>query len=167
MIDYVINIYKGKPKYIVNKYGKRVLSSYKYQMVGHNPSGFDNYIALNSLPSSYKCIKILKTSRGLIKLSFKAGSVLEDDREIPKYMKFLCSKCHISGSLKSIQKEYNIQPDIMKGEIDHDLINTGNFKNYENLCRPYLIDDVLGLTYVLAKYGNSIQKIKVSGIKTG
>ena len=159
LIDYVINIYKGKPKYVINKYGKQVLSSYKYQMVGHNASGFDNYIVLNSLPTSYKCIKIIKTSRSLIKLSFKAGSVTENDREFPTYMKFVCSKCHISGSLKGIQKEYNIKPDLMKGEIDHDLINIGNYKKYENLWRPYLIDDVLGLAYVVAKHGNSIQKI--------
>ena len=52
MIDYVINDYKGKPKYAINKRGNRKLSSYKYQMVGHNPSGYDNYIVLNSLPSS-------------------------------------------------------------------------------------------------------------------
>ena len=77
MIDCVINNYKGKHKYVVNKYGKQVLSSYKNQMVGHNASAFDNYIVLNSLPSSYKCIKILKTSRGLIKLSFKVGSVIK------------------------------------------------------------------------------------------
>ena len=97
MIDYVIYNYKGKPKHVVNKYGKQVLSSFEYQMVGHNASGFDNYFVLNSSPSSYKCIKTYKTSRGLIKLSFKASSVMEDDREIPKYMKFVCSKCHISG----------------------------------------------------------------------
>ena len=74
-------------------------------------------------------------------------------------MKFVCSKCHISGSLKSIQKEYNIQPDLMKSEINHDLINIDNSKDYENLWRAYLLDDVLGLSYVVAKHGNSIQKI--------
>ena len=159
MIDYVIKNCKGKPKYITDKHNKKIISSYKYQMVGHNASGFDNYIVLNSLPSSYKCIKIIKTSRGLIKLSFKAGFVIEDNREIPKYMKFVCSKCHITGSLKSIQKEYNIQPDLMKGEINNDLNNISNYKDYENLWRPFLIDDVLGLAHVLAKHGNSIQKI--------
>ena len=128
-------------------------------MVGDNASGFDNYIVLNSLPSSCKCIKRIKTSRGLKILSFKAGSVIENDRENPKYMKFVCSKCHLSGSFKSIQKEYNIQPGLMKGEINHDLINIGNYKDYENLWRPYLIDCVLGLAYVIAKHGNSIQKI--------
>ena len=112
-------------------------------MVGHNACGFDNYIVINSLLSSYKCIKVIKTSRGLIKLNFKAGSVIEDDREVPKFMKCVFSNCHISGSLKSIQKEYNIQADLMKDEINHDLINIGIYKNYGNLLAPYLIDDVL------------------------
>ena len=71
-------------------------------------------------------------------------------------MKFVCSKCHISGSLKSIQKEYNIQRDLIKGEMNHELINVGIYKNYEYY---FLIDDVLGLAYVVAKHGNSIQKI--------
>ena len=74
-------------------------------------------------------------------------------------MKFVCSKCHISGSLRSIQKEYNIQPDIIKGEINHDLFNIGIYKDYEILWRPYLIDDVPRLAYVIAKHGNRIQKI--------
>ena len=74
-------------------------------------------------------------------------------------MKFVCSKCHIPGSLKSIQKEYNIQPNLKKGESDHDSLNIGNYKGYENLWRPYLIEDVLGLPYVVAKHGNSIQEI--------
>ena len=43
-------------------------------------------------------------------------------------MKFVCSKCHISGSLKSIHKEYNIQQVLMKGEINHDLIIIVNIK---------------------------------------
>ena len=107
----------------------------------------------------YRCIKLIKTSRGPIKLSFKAGSVTEDDKEIPKNMKHVCSKCHISGSLESIQKECNIQPDLMKVEIYHDLTNFGNYKDLENLWRPYLVVDVLGLAYVVAKHGSSIQKI--------
>ena len=56
-------------------------------MIGHNASGFDNYFVLDSLPKSYTNIKIIKTSRGLIKLSFKVGSNIEDDRETPKKLK--------------------------------------------------------------------------------
>ena len=104
MIDYVINNYKGKTNYLTNKHGKRIVSSNKYQMGGHNASGFDNYILLNSLPSSYKCMKRIKTTRRIIKTSFKAGSVIENDVELPRSMNFVCSKCHISGSSKEIQK---------------------------------------------------------------
>ena len=47
----------------------------------------------------------------------------------------------------------------MRGEINHDLITVGIFKNYENIRRPYLIDDVLGSAYAVAKHGNIIQII--------
>ena len=55
-------------------------------------------------------MKIIKTSRGFLKLSFRVGTLYEDGKEIAKYMKLVCSKVHNSGSLKKIQKEYNIQP---------------------------------------------------------
>ena len=47
----------------------------------------------------------------------------------------------------------------MKGEINQNFINIGNYKDYENLWRAYLMDDVLGLEYVIAKHGNSVQTI--------
>ena len=40
-----------------------------------------------------------------MKLSFRAGSAYEDGKELPKHAIFVCSKCHIRGSLKDIQKE--------------------------------------------------------------
>ena len=54
MIDFIINNYGGQPKYGTKKHSKRVLLSWKYQMVGHNASVFDNCNVLNSLPSSFK-----------------------------------------------------------------------------------------------------------------
>ena len=39
---------------------------------------------LNSIPSSYKFVKIIKTSGRLIKLDLKAGSAIEDDKKNPK-----------------------------------------------------------------------------------
>ena len=80
-------------------------------------------------------------------------------------MNIVCSKGHISVSLKSIRKEYNIQPDLMEGEIDHDLIKISNYRVYEILWKPYLIDDALGLANVKAKHGNSIQKITGASYK--
>ena len=161
MIKYISTSYKGKPKYFKDKNGDFKISSYKYQLIGHNASGFDNAVVLNSLPKEYtnKNTKIIHTSRGFLKISFRVGTVYEDDRELPKYIKFVCSKVHISGSLKKIRKEYNIQPQQIKGEIDHNLITLSNYKEHEQLWKPYLVDDVLGLAVVVAKHGNKIQKL--------
>ena len=68
-------------------------------------------------------------------------------------MKFVCSKVHIPASLGKIQKEYNIQPQLIKGEIDHNLKTLSNYKEHENIWKPYLIDNVLGLAVVVAKHG--------------
>ena len=74
-------------------------------------------------------------------------------------MKLVCPKCHISRSIKNIRREYNIQPEFFEGEIDHNLINIDIYKDYEKLWRHYLVDDLLGLPYVVARHGYIIQKI--------
>ena len=159
MINFIINNYKGKPKYFKDKNGDYKISSYKYQLIGHNASGFDNAIVLNSLPKTY-FPKIIHTSRGFLKVSFRVGTVYgENNREIPQYMKFVCSKVHISGSLRKIQKESGIEPQLLKGEMDHNDITLSNYREREKFWKPYLIDDVLGLAAVVAKHGNKIQKI--------
>ena len=76
-------------------------------------------------------------------------------------MKFVCSKVHISGSLRKIQKEYRIQPQLLKSEMEHNDISLSNYKQKEQLWKPYLINDVLGLAAVIAKHGNNIQKLQV------
>ena len=90
-------------------------------------------------------------------MSFRAGSVWEDVREIPKYLNLVWSKGHISGSLKDIQKENDIQPQVLKSKIAHDFITLSNFKEHESLWKQYLIDDVLGLADVTLKHGYSNQ----------
>ena len=45
MINFVVNNFKGEPKIITNKHGKKI-SSYKYQFVGQNASGLDKYFVL-------------------------------------------------------------------------------------------------------------------------
>ena len=158
MINYIIANYKGKPKYYKDKNGDFLLSSYNYQLIGHNAAGLDNAIVFNS-PSKTYTPKVIQTSRGLLKVSFRAGSVYdENNREIPQYMKFVCSKVHISGSLKKIQKKENIQSQLLKSEIDHNLENLHNYKEIEHIWRPYLVGDDLGLAALIAKHGNKIQK---------
>ena len=161
MIKYLTTNYKGQPKYFKDKNGEFKISSYRYQLIGHKASGFDNAIVLNSLAKEQtdENMKIIKTSRGFLKLSFRVGTVYEDGEEIPQYMKFVCSKVHISGSLKKIQNEYNIQPQLFTGEIDQNLITLSHYKEHEKLWKPYLVDNMLGLASVVAKHGNKIQRI--------
>ena len=135
MINYLTTNYKGKPRYFKNKNGEFKISSCRYQLIGRKSSGFDNAFVLNSLPKEYtdKKMKIIKTPRGFSKLSSRVGTVYEDDKEKPQYMKFVCSKVHISGSLKKIQKECNIQPQLIKSEIDHNLRPLRNYTEFEEM----------------------------------
>ena len=50
MINYNITSYKGKPIFFKDKNGDFKILFYRYQLIGHNGSGFDNAIVLNSLP---------------------------------------------------------------------------------------------------------------------
>ena len=93
-----------------------------------------------------------------MKLSFRIGTVHADDKKLPQYMKFVCSKVHISASLKKIQKEYNIQPQLIKGEIDQNFMTLSNYKEHEKSWKSYLVDDVLCLAAVEAKHAKKFQK---------
>ena len=157
MINFIVKNYKGKPKYFKNKNGEKQLSCYKYQLIAHNASGFDNYIVMNSLPKTY-FPEITDTSRGILKLIIRVGTVFENDREIPLYMKFVCSEVHISGSLRKIQKEYEIQPQLLKTEMEHNDVTLYNYREKKHIWKPYLINDILGLAMLVARHGNKIQK---------
>ena len=166
MIIFIVKNYKGKPKFFKNKDGDYKISCYKYQLIGHNSSGFDNYIVLNSLPKTY-FPKIIHTSRGILKLKFRVGPIYDNNnKEIPLYMKFVCNKVHISGSLRNIQKEYGIQPQLLKTEMEHSDITLSNYIEKEHFLKAYLIIYVLGLGMLVARHANKIQKITGVSFKT-
>ena len=166
MINFIVKNYKGKPKFFKDKDGNYKISCYKYQLIAHNASGFDNVIVLNSLPKTY-FPKIIHTSRGILKLSFRVGTIYDNNnKEIPQYMKFVSSKVHISGSLRKIQKDYGIQPQFLKTEMEHSDITLSNYIEKESFWKPYLINDVLGLGMLVAKHANKIQKITGVSFKT-
>ena len=48
---------------------------------------------------------------------------------------------------------------MIKGETNHDFFNIGTYKDNENLRRPYLVDDVLGLACDVAEHSHNSQKI--------
>ena len=126
MINFIVKNFKGKPKFFKTKDDDYKISCYKYQLIAHNASGFDNINVLNSLPKTY-FPKIIHTSRGILKVSFRVGVIYDNiNKEIPQYMKFVCSKVHISGSLRKIQKDYGIQPQLLKTEMEHSDITLSN-----------------------------------------
>ena len=104
-------------------------------------------------------MKIIKKSRGLTNMKSKASFVYEDDIKNPQFINFFFSKCQIAGTLKVLRKEYNMQPQLLKCENEHDLFALSNYEEDEDQGKTFLIDDVLRLAYLISKHGNAIQKL--------
>ena len=88
-------------------------------MVAHNASGFVSWVVLNSLVREITGLKIRKTARVLISISFRYGFKTNNTVEVTQYVKFTCTKIHNKGSLEKMVREYGVQPELLKGEIEH------------------------------------------------
>ena len=84
---------------------------------------------------------------------------------MPQYVKFTCSKSHIKGSLEKIGRECGLQPELLKGEIEHSIINQNNFAELRHIWEPYLISEVLCLAFIYARHSMEMQKMTGFGIK--
>ena len=127
MLKYISKNYDGDERTYIDKDGDEIISSYRLLLVAHNSSGFDSWVVLNSLIKEITDLKIIKTARGLISLSFRCGVKIVNKCEVPQYVKFTFSKSHIKGTLNKIGKEYRLQPELLKGEIEHSVFNKNNF----------------------------------------
>ena len=165
MLKYISENYDGDEKTYIDKDGDEIISSYRLLLLAHNSSGFDSWVVLNSLVKEITDLKIIKTARGLILLSFRCGVKIVNKCEVPQYVKFTCSKSHIKGSLNKIGKEYGLQPELLKGEIEHSVINKNNFVELRHIWEPYLISDVLCLAFIYARHSMEMQKMSGFGIK--
>ena len=165
MLKYISENYDGDERTYIDKDGDELVSSYRLLLVAHNSSGFDSWVVLNSLIKDITDLKIIKTARGLISLSFRCGVKIVNTCEVPQYVKFTCTKSHIKGSLEKIGKEYGLQPELLKGEMDHSLINKNNFAELRHIWEPYLISDVLCLAFIYARHSMEMQKMTGFGIK--
>ena len=165
MLKHISENYDGDERTYFDKDGDEIISSYRLLLVAHNSSGFDSWVVLNSLLKDITELKIIKTARGLISLSFRCGFKIVNTVEEPQYVKFTCSKSHIKGSLEKIGREYNLQPELLKGEIDHSVINKNNFTKLRHIWEPYLISDVLCLAFIYARHSMEMQKMSGFGIK--
>ena len=159
MLKYISKNYDGDERTYIDKDGDEIISSYRLLLVAHNSSGFDRWVVLNSLVKEITDLKIIKTARGLISLSFRCGVKIVNTCEVPQYVKFTCSKSHIKGSLNKIGKEYGLQPELLKGEIEHSVINKNNFVELRHIWEPYLISDVLCLAFIYARHSMEMQKM--------
>ena len=112
----------------IDKDRHAIVSSYRLLMVAHNSSGFDSWVVVNSLVKEITELKIIK--RGLISLSFRCGFKIVNTCEDPQCVKFTCSKSHIKGSIAKNGREYSLQLELLKGEIEHSVFNKSNFAEF-------------------------------------
>ena len=165
MLKYISENYDGDERTYIDKDGDEINRSYRLLLVAHNSSGFDSWVVLNCLVKDITELKIIKTARGLISLSFRCGFKIVNTVEVPQYVKFTCTKSHIKGSLEKIGKEYELQPELLKGEIEHSIINKNNFAELRHIWEPYLVSDVLCLAFIYARHSMEMQKMSGFGIK--
>ena len=69
-------------------------------MVAHDSSGFDSWVVLKSLVEEITELKIIKTARGLLSLSYRCGFKIVKTVEVPQYVKSTCTISHIKGPLE-------------------------------------------------------------------
>ena len=83
-------------------------------MVAHNASGFDSWVVLKDLVKEITDLKLIKSARGLISLSFGFGVKIKITVDLPQYPKFTCTKSLVNCSLEKIGREYGLQPELRK-----------------------------------------------------
>ena len=164
-LKYISENFDGDERTYIDKDGDEIVSSYRLLLLAHISSGFDNWVVLNSLVKEITDLKIIKTTRGLISLSFRCGVKIVNTVEVPQYVKFTCSKSHTKGSLEKISREYGLQPELLKAEIENSVNNKKNFANLKHICESYLKLDVFCLAFIHAKHSMEMQKMRGFGIK--
>ena len=101
----------------------------------------------------------------MLSLSFRCGVKIVNTVEVPLYVKITCTKCHIEGSLEKINREYGLQHEILKGEIEQTDINKSNFADLRHIWEPCLRLDVLYLAFINARHSMEMQKMSGFGIR--
>ena len=101
----------------------------------------------------------------MISLSFRCGVKIVNTVEVPQYINFTCSKSHLKSSSEKIGRKYGLQPEILKREIEHSVIDKSNFTDLRHLWEPYPKWHVLCLAFIYARRSMKLQKTSVFGIK--
>ena len=138
LLKYISDNYEGDERTYNNKDGVEIGSWYRPLLVTHNSSGFDSWLVLSFLVEEITELKIIKTARSLISLSFRCGVKIVITVEVPQCVKFTCKKPHIKGFLEKNGREYGLQPELLKAENEHSVINKSNFAEVGHIWEPYL-----------------------------
>ena len=88
-------------------------------MIAQNGSGFDTTFALNKLPQWRTVVSSIKNGAGIVSLKALNGSV-DQNKKNPQCVPFSCGRVHINKSLQKIGVSNNLQPSLLKQEMDHD-----------------------------------------------
>ena len=113
--------YEGDERTFIDEDGDEVVSSYRILLLAHNASGFESWVVLNSLDKE-KNLKIIKTARGLISLSFRCGVQIINTVEVPEYEKYTGPKSHIKGYLEKSAGNTDFKPNSSKGTLNTRLL---------------------------------------------
>ena len=87
MLKYIPENYEGDERTFIDEDGDEVDKSYRILILAHNSSGFDSWVVLNYLVKEMTELKIIKTARGLLSLSFFFGFEIVKTVEVPHYKK--------------------------------------------------------------------------------
>ena len=72
----------------------------------------------------------------MISLSFRCGVKVVITVEVPQYVKVTCTKSQIKRSLEKISREYGLHPKLLRGKIEHSVINKSNFADLGHIWEP-------------------------------
>ena len=151
--------YEGNEITYVDERGDEIYSSYKILSLAHITGGFDGWVVLKSLEKEIRDIKIKKAARTMISLSVCCGVRIANTVKVPQYVVFTGTKSHIKGSLDKIAREYNLQTESPKGEINHSDITKIIYKEFRRILKPYLNSDTLCLAFLYARHSMETQEL--------
>ena len=94
MLKYFSENYEGDERTYIDKGGEEIVSSYRFLILTYNSSGFDSWLVSISLDKKIEDLKIIRTARRLISLSFRCGVRIVNTVEVPQYVKLTCNRSH-------------------------------------------------------------------------
>ena len=115
----ILKNYEGDERTYIDRERDEMVSSYKILLLANKASGFYSWVVFNSLDKEVEHLKIIRTVRGLISLSFRCGVKKVNTVKILQYVKNSWTRSHLSGSLDSLEREDGLKQELLKREINH------------------------------------------------